>query len=56
MLNKSESWYSLPSPTLGDSILLVEDEASEAHTILEEEQIDTLEESLISFQLSGPNE
>ena len=34
---------------------IIEDEANHAEMILEEEEIDTLEESLISFWLSGLN-
>ena len=49
------SWYFFPSPTHEDSIPITEDEASEAEPIREEE-IDTLEEILISFTLSGANE
>ena len=56
VFDKLESWYSLPSRTLEDSIPITEDESSEAEVILEEEEIDTLEKSLISFRLSGPNE
>ena len=56
VFDKLESWYSLPSRTLEDSIPITEDESSEAVVILEEEEIDTLEKSLISFRLSGPNE
>ena len=56
--NKSTSWYALPTPTLDNSDPLIsEDEASEADMIQEEEEdFSTLEDSLISFRLSGPNE
>ena len=56
MFDESEFWYSPLSLTPDNSIPITEDEASEAELILEEEEIDTLEESLISFRLSGPNE
>ena len=46
----------LSSPTPKDSIPITEDEVSEAKPIKEEEEIDTLEEILISFTLSGANE
>ena len=39
-----------------DSIPIIEDKNNEAELIPEEEGIDTLKESLISFWLSGPNE
>ena len=51
----NESWYLPPSPTPINSIPDSKDEASEADIPLNEE-ISTLEESLISFRLSGPNE
>ena len=58
VFDKSKSWYSLPSPTPDDPIPITKDEASEAEMIREEEEEDvgTLEESPISFRLSGPNE
>ena len=56
LFDKSKSWYSLLSSTPENSIPIVEDEVGEAKMISEEEEIDTLEESLISFRLSRPNE
>ena len=57
VFDESASWYTLPSPNPDDSILITDDDASEANTIWEEEEdIDTLEESLIWFQLSGSNQ
>ena len=53
IFDESVSWYSPLSPTPDDSMLVVEDEATEAKMILEEEEIITLEESPISFQLTG---
>ena len=50
------SWYSLPTPT-PDEDPIPEDEASEPEEVqVEDEDFGTLEESLISFRLSGPNE
>ena len=50
------SWYSLPTPTpTPDEDPIPEDEASEPEEIQEEEEgVGTLEESPISFWLSGP--
>ena len=45
----------LLTPTPEDSVPIIDDEASDGDTP-EKEDIDTLEESLISFRLSGPNE
>ena len=55
MFNKSASWYSLST---SNSIPITEEEASEVELIREDEEEDfgTLEESLISLWLSGPNE
>ena len=53
--DESTSLYSLPSPTPEDSKPIVGVEASAAGP-LNEEDIGALEESLISFRLSGPNE
>ena len=50
------SWYSPLSSTTDDSIPIAQDEATEVELTVEEEEIDTLEESSISFPLSGPNE
>ena len=57
VFEESASLYALPTPT-PDSIPITEDEASEPEKILakEEEEFGTLEGSLISFQLRGPNE
>ena len=50
------SWYTLPTPT-PDEDLISEDEASEPEEVqVEDEDFGTLEESPISFWLSGPNE
>ena len=49
-------WYSLTSPTPEDSIPNTKHEASEAKPILEEEKINTLEENLILFRITRPNE
>ena len=58
LFDESASWYSLPSSTIDNSIPITKDEASGAEIIQEdeEEDIGTLEESLISFHSSGPNE
>ena len=56
VFNEWSSWYLPSSPTPINSILNLEDEASEAQMPLDEENIGTLEESPISFWLSGPNE
>ena len=57
VFDESASWYALPTPTPG-SIPITEDKASEPETVREEEEKDfgTLEESLVSFWLSGQNE
>ena len=56
MFNESSIWYQpLTNLTPMDSIPNFEDEASEAAPLVEED-INTLEESLISFRLSEPNE
>ena len=52
---ESTSWYSLSSTTLEDFESIVGNEASEADALVEED-IDTLDESRISFRLSGLNE
>ena len=49
-------WYLHLSPTPINSIPNSEDEIYEAEMPLDKEEIDTLEKSLISFRLSGPNE
>mgnify|MGYP000695171260 CR=1 FL=1 len=50
------SWYSLPTPT-PDEDPIREDEASEPEEVQEEEEgVCTLDESSISFRLSGPYE
>ena len=56
LFDELASWYSLLSPTPEDFIPIIEDEASEAELIQEEEEIETLEEGPISFRVSGPNE
>ena len=45
-----------PSPTPINSILDSEDKANEADMLLDGEEIGALEEGMISFRLSGPNE
>ena len=55
MFDKSASWY-LPSTPTPNSNPSFEDEVSEAEMPLDEREIGALEESLISFWLSGPNE
>ena len=56
MFDESASWY-LPSPPTSDNYILIsEDEVSEAEMPLDEGDIETIEESSISFRLSGPNE
>ena len=52
--DESASWYSLPNPN--DSMPITENEANKAKMVVEKEEIDPSEESLISFRLSGPNE
>ena len=57
LFDELASWYSLLSPTPEDFIPIIEDEAIKPNMIREEEEgFRTLEESLISFWLSGPNE
>ena len=56
VFDESASWYLPLSPTPDDSIPSFEDEVSEAEMPPDEREIETLEESLISFRLSGPNE
>ena len=54
--DESTYWYASLTST-PDSIPITEDEANEPEMIREEEEgFRTLEESLISFRLSGPNE
>ena len=55
VFDKSASWY-LPSTTDLNSNLSSEDEVSEAEMPPDEHEIGSLEESPISFRLSGPNE
>ena len=56
VLDETASWYQPPTnPTPMDTLSNSEGEASEADPLVEED-INTLEESLISFQLSGLNE
>ena len=57
MFNESASSYALPTPH-NSNHPIIEAEASEPEMIREEDDDDynTLEESPISFQLSGPNE
>ena len=56
IFEESTSWYSLSSLSPEDSVSIAEYQTSEAKMILEKEEIDTQEVSLISFRLSGPNE
>ena len=46
LFDESTSWYLRPSPTLVNSILNSDDEASEAEMPLDKEEIKALEESL----------
>ena len=55
VFDESTSWYWPSSPTLDNSFPIFEDEVSEAKMPPDEEEIGALEESQISFQLSGPN-
>ena len=55
VFDESSSWYSLPSPTPKDSQQIVGGKASETN-YLNKGDIGIIEESLISFQLSGRNE
>ena len=50
------SWYVPSNLTPNNSIPNFDDEVGEAEMPLDEEEIRALEESLISFRLSGPNE
>ena len=54
MFDESASWYLPLTPDL-NSNPSSKDEVSEANMPLDERETDTLEESLISFRLSGPN-
>ena len=56
VFDESASWYLPSPPTLDNSIPISEDEVSEAEMPLDKGDIGSLEESLISFRLSGPNE
>ena len=56
VFDKSTSWYSILVPIPDDFVSITEDVASEADMNLEAEEINTQEESLISFRLSEPNE
>ena len=56
IFDESASWYLPPSPTPINSIPNSEDVASEAEIPLDEEEIRALEESSISFLVSGTNE
>ena len=53
MFDESASWYVHPTLTPNKSIPNSEDEVSEAEMPPDEEEIGTLEESPISFRLSG---
>ena len=53
MFEESASWYSPLPLTLDDSIPISEEEVNEAEMPPDEEEIGTLEESPISFRLSG---
>ena len=55
VFDESVSWYFPSPPTPSNSILISEYEVSEADMPLDEEDIGALEESPISFRLSGPN-
>ena len=55
VFDKTASWY-LPSTRTPNSIPISEDEVSKAKIPLDKGDIGSLEESLISFRLSGPNE
>ena len=56
VLDESASWYLPSPPTPDNSIMISKDEVSEAEIPLEKGHIGNLEESPISFRLSGPNE
>ena len=54
MFDESASWYLPPTPDLNYNPSS-DDEVSEAEMSPDEPEIGTYEESLISFQLSGPS-
>ena len=54
VFDESASWYLPPTPN-PDSNTTSDDEVSEAEMPLDEPEIETHEESPISFRLSGPN-
>ena len=56
VFNEFASWYLPTPPTLQDSILISKKEVSEVGMPREAGGIGSLEESLISFRLNGPNE
>ena len=56
MFDESASWYLPSPPTPEDSIPIYEEEVNEAEMPHDEGDIRALEESLISFRLSGLNE
>ena len=56
VFDKSDSWYLPPPPIPDNSILISEDEVNEAEMPPDEEEIRALEENVIKFWLSGPNE
>ena len=56
VFDESASWYFPSSTNLDNSIPISEDEVNEAEMPLKGEEIRALEESPISFRLSGPNE
>ena len=53
VFDESASWYLPPTPDL-NSNPSSDDEVSEAEMPLDERETETLEESLVSFRLSGP--
>ena len=55
MFDESASWYLPPTADL-NSNLSSKDEVSEAEMPLDEHETETLEESPVSFWLTGPNE
>ena len=55
MFDESASWYLPPTPDL-NSNPSSEDEVSEDELTSDEHEIEALDESPISFWLSGPNE
>ena len=56
MFDEFASWYLPSPPTPEDSIPIIEEEVSDANMPQDEGDIGALEESPISFGLSGPDE